>query len=137
MRLQLVAALRGKIAILGGMDTPLGLIFGPDGNGDGHQDLYVTTSQIPGLGDFVGHDGSVNRFDGVTGAFIDTFIPPGGIRGRLNAGFLTFTETDPVTLEYLGESPFAPSKAGKPSASSPGSRAPFPLASKGSAPRRS
>jgi DNA-binding beta-propeller fold protein YncE len=43
-----------------GLDTPRGLAFGPDGN------FYVASE---------GSD-SVLRYDGTTGAFIDTFIPP-------------------------------------------------------------
>ena len=41
----------------------------------------------------------VKRFDGVTGAFIDTFVPnhSGGLD---DPNFITFIETDPVTLAY-------------------------------------
>jgi hypothetical protein len=45
----------------GGLVAPTGAVFGPDGN------LYVA--------DFVGDD--VLRYDGTTGAFIDTFVPAG------------------------------------------------------------
>jgi hypothetical protein len=74
-------------------------IFGPDGNGDGRHDLYVTNAQFTGHGEDRARNGSVKRYDGVTGAFIDTFVPVGS--GGLNHPVgLTFTETDPVTLAY-------------------------------------
>jgi hypothetical protein len=84
----------------GGLKTPFGLIFGPDGNGDGQLDLYVANSEIEG-NSLNGKNGTVKRYDGVTGAFIDTFVTArqGGLD---DPGFLTFTETDPVTLAYLG-----------------------------------
>jgi sugar lactone lactonase YvrE len=85
----------------GGLLTPDGLIFGPDGNGDGRQDLYVSSIQFSGASKAVNGTSSVLRYDGVTGAFIDTFVTPdsGGLRGD---DFLTFTETDPTTLAYTG-----------------------------------
>jgi hypothetical protein len=49
----------------GGLDTPRSLIFGPDGNGDGNSDIYITSAQTD----------SILRFDGFTGSFIDAFIP--------------------------------------------------------------
>ncbi len=81
----------------GGLFNPTAAIFGPDGNGDGEQDLYVANSQLAGF-----KKGNVKRYDGVTGTFIDTFVEidhpelddPNG---------LTFTETDPVTLAYTGD----------------------------------
>jgi DNA-binding beta-propeller fold protein YncE len=82
----------------GGLQVPVGMIFGPDGNGDDHVDLYVTSADVPG---FNGKKGSVKRYDGVTGAFIDTFVAPSS--GRLDDPLgMTFTRTDPVTLNYLG-----------------------------------
>ena len=41
------------------------------------------------------------RYDGTTGAFLGTFVTPdsGGLR---NPTFLTFTETNPTTLNYDG-----------------------------------
>lgn len=86
----------------GGLLSPSGLLFGPDGNGDGHQDLYVTNSDFTGIGNDQARDGNVKRYDGVTGAFIDTFVPIGS-GGLNNAWGLTFTETDPVTLAYTGD----------------------------------
>lgn len=80
----------------GGLQIPSGVIFGPDGNNDGQFDLYVATLATGNI------KGSVKRYDGVTGEFIDTFVAErsGGLEGP---ALLTFTETDPVTLEYLGE----------------------------------
>jgi hypothetical protein len=84
----------------GGLETPLGVLFGPDGNGDGNLDLYVSNSEGSG-GSPWGKNATVKRYDGVTGVFIDTFVTAGS--GRLDdIQFLTFTETDPVTLAYLG-----------------------------------
>jgi DNA-binding beta-propeller fold protein YncE len=84
----------------GGLRIPASLIFGPDGNGDDHVDLYVTSADVPG---FNGKKASVKRYDGVTGTFIDTFIMQSS--GRLDDPLgMTFTRTDPVTLNYLGVS---------------------------------
>jgi DNA-binding beta-propeller fold protein YncE len=85
----------------GGLLAPQGLIFGPDGNGDGHLDLYVTNIEVTGSFKAKQHTGTVKRYDGITGAFIDTFITAGS-GGLRDPFFLTFTHTDPVTLEYLG-----------------------------------
>ncbi len=57
----------------GGLDTPRSLIFGPDGNGDGYEDAYITSAQTD----------SVLRYDGITGDFIDAFVPTAS--GGLNA----------------------------------------------------
>jgi hypothetical protein len=51
----------------GGLARPRGAIFGPDANGDGKPDLYVTSADT----------NAVLRFDGVTGSYIDTFVAPG------------------------------------------------------------
>ena len=86
----------------GGLLAPAALLFGPDANGDGHLDLYVAGSSVNGALKSNKHSGSVKRYDGVTGAFIDTFVPvdSGGLRSPF---LMTFTETDPVTLKYLGD----------------------------------
>jgi streptogramin lyase len=52
----------------GGLGSPYGITFGPDGN------LYVS-----------GMSGNILRFNGKTGAFIDTFVPFGS--GGLNTSF--------------------------------------------------
>lgn len=82
----------------GGMLYPTGILFGPDGNGDGHQDLYVASADPTNI---QGKLGNVKRFDGVTGAFIDTFVESrsGGLD---DPSLMTFTKTDPVTLAYDG-----------------------------------
>ncbi len=82
----------------GGLFTPFGLVFGPDGNNDGAQDLYVANGDLTGL---KARNGTVKRYDGVTGAFIDTYVTAksGGLD---DPNFLTFTQTDPVTLAYTG-----------------------------------
>ena len=83
----------------GGLLGPLAAIFGPDGNGDGNQDLYVA-NWLSNAGDIKAREGNVKRFDGVTGAFIDTFVPTGsgGLKGP---GLIAFTTTNPVTLRYV------------------------------------
>ncbi len=54
----------------GGLDQPIGLVFGPDGN------LYVTSAVTD----------NVLRYNGTTGAFIDTFAS-GGLNGPLGLVF--------------------------------------------------
>jgi hypothetical protein len=83
----------------GELRAPAGLIFGPDGNDDGQFDLYLAEVAANG---FI--KASVKRYDGVSGAFIDTFVAQrsGGLEGAI---MITFTETDPVTLDYLGSPP--------------------------------
>ncbi len=48
----------------GGLSRPMGLLIGPDENGDGIGELYVAA-------------GNVLRYDGATGAFIDEFVAVG------------------------------------------------------------
>jgi sugar lactone lactonase YvrE len=95
----------------GGLSDPLGMVFGPDGKSDGKLDLYVTSV----VGSFRADSGKtifnaapgtseVLRYDGTTGALIGTFVGPdsGGLQFP---AFMTFTETDPTTLNYVGTNP--------------------------------
>lgn len=85
----------------GGLRSSIGVIFGPDGNGDGQQDLYVSNVEYSASYLSKEHTSSIRRYDGVTGAFIDTFVAEdsGGLDG---GGYLVFTETNPTTLMYEG-----------------------------------
>jgi streptogramin lyase len=60
---------------------PNGILFGPDGN------LYVADLT----------SGGVIQFDGTTGDFIQQFVSS-DIVGQVS--YMTFTKTDPVTLQY-------------------------------------
>ena len=55
-------AFTGLCASGGDLSFPVGVTFGPDGN------LYVASL----------FNGSIRRYNGTTGAFIDAFVPPGG-----------------------------------------------------------
>jgi len=69
----------------GGLDAPIGLVFGPDGH------LYVSSRTTD----------NVKRYNGTTGVFIDTFASGGGLDGP---SFLTFTPApvpEPGTLALL------------------------------------
>ena len=83
----------------GGLLTSFGLIFGPDGNGDGHHDLYLPSFDLVGSNKSREKSATIKRYDGVTGAFIDDFVTANS-GGLDQPNYLTFTETDPVTLEY-------------------------------------
>jgi DNA-binding beta-propeller fold protein YncE len=86
----------------GGLLSPSGLLFGPDRNGDGQQDLYVAGAEIaPSFYVTMNQSSSVKVYDGVTGDYLDDFIElgSGGLDGPI---LMSFTETDPVTLNYLG-----------------------------------
>jgi serine/threonine protein kinase/tetratricopeptide (TPR) repeat protein/DNA-binding beta-propeller fold protein YncE len=61
----------------GGLGRPQGLVFGPDANSDGTDDLYVTDND------------SVLQYDGATGEFLGTFVSVGSGGLRLPVG-LTF-----------------------------------------------
>src|SRR5262249_9495243 len=81
------------------LNTWGGPLFGPDGNRDGRQDLHGAGFEWSGNNKAKAKTASIKRYDGTTGAFIDTFV-------ALNSGgldqpnYMTFTETDPVTLAY-------------------------------------
>jgi hypothetical protein len=80
----------------GGLGNPAGLIFGPGG------DLYVSSAVVTGRSanvQVVSGTSEVLRYDGATGAFLGVFVTPasGGLKFPT---FLTFTETNPSTLEY-------------------------------------
>jgi hypothetical protein len=85
----------------GGLTSPIALLFGPDANGDGIQDLYVSSCVLKSNFQAQPGTSAVLRFDGVTGAFLGTFVAPdsGGLRFP---SAMTFTETDPTTLNYNG-----------------------------------
>ncbi len=85
----------------GGLLTTFGLIFGPDGNGDGQQDLYLPSFETAGSNRAKQKTATIKRYDGVTGSFIDTFVTANS-GGLDQPNYLTFTNTDPVTLQYLG-----------------------------------
>ena len=85
----------------------VGLLFGPDGQNDGKLDLYVTSAvatlvRIPASSSLTAAPGTseVLRYNGTTGGFVDTFVAPdsGGLQFPT---FMTFTETDPTTLNYV------------------------------------
>lgn len=94
----------------GELMSPFAVLFGPDANGDGHQDLYVGGSEVVPSYHNKEHTSSVKVYDGVCGAYLDDFVTVdnGGLDGP---GFMKFTETDPVTLAYRGpgDAPFAAS----------------------------
>lgn len=94
----------------GGLNSPFALLFGPDGNADGQQDLYVGTFLGHGT-NFKSKNGAsaILRYDGVTGAFINAFVPFGSA-GMDNPGYMAFTETDPTTLAFGGVSATASSE---------------------------
>jgi hypothetical protein len=85
----------------GALLTTFGLIFGPDGNGDGQQDLYLPSFKLAGSNKADQKFSTIKRYDGVTGEFIDTFVAANS-GGLDQPNYLTFTHTDPVTLQYLG-----------------------------------
>ena len=77
----------------GGLYGPDGLTFGPDGNGDGADDLYVSSFNTD----------SVLRYDGTTGDFIDDFITSGS--GGLNGPRDLLFRTDGLLVaSYIGDS---------------------------------
>src|SRR5207302_1479641 len=64
-------------------------------------DLYVASSALKSNGlNAAGGTSQVLRYDATSGAFLGTFVTPdsGGLK---LPSFLTFTETDPTTLNYI------------------------------------
>jgi hypothetical protein len=81
----------------GGLANPNGILFGPNGN------LFVASSLINNnSGNLLArpHTSQVLRYDGATGAFLGAFVTAdsGGLK---DATFLTFTKTNPTTLNYV------------------------------------
>ena len=76
----------------GGLDGPQGLMFGPDGTGDGVPELYVSSSLT----------NEVLRYDGKTGSFIDKFVLP-FFGGGLNKPFgLVFGPDGQLYVSSIG-----------------------------------
>ena len=86
----------------GGLANPAGMVFGPDASGDGKADLYIANCVQSGSGDLIAETGTSNvlRYDAVTGNSLGAFVTPKS--GLRFPSFLTFTETDPTTLNYIG-----------------------------------
>jgi hypothetical protein len=82
----------------GGLLQPFAVLFGPDRNGDGRQDLYVTSTDLNDSA----FSTSRPHISSVTGAYLRDFVTAdsGGLR---TPTLMTFTETDPVTLAYTGD----------------------------------
>lgn len=85
----------------GGLLTTFGLIFGPDGNADGRQDLYLPSFKTAGSNKADEKYSAIKRYDGVTGAFLGNFVTANS-GGLDQPNYLVFTETDPITLAYTG-----------------------------------
>jgi uncharacterized protein (TIGR03118 family) len=77
----------------GGLFTPLGLLFGPDGN------LFVGTELYTGAFKAKADTSAILRYDGVAGSFLDAFVPFGSA-GIENPGYMAFTETNSATLAF-------------------------------------
>ncbi len=67
------------VTALGGLDQPQYFVFGPDANGDGDEELYVTSFGT----------NNVLRYNARTGAFIDDFVYAGngGMGGPTSLAF--------------------------------------------------
>ena len=57
----------------GGLFAPDQLLYGPDGNGDGISDLYISSGNKPANSGQPGAS-AILRYDGLTGEFIDVFV---------------------------------------------------------------
>lgn len=56
-----------------GLVSPDTLILGPDANGDGRSDLYISNGNQPANSGVLGSS-NILRFDAITGSFIDAFV---------------------------------------------------------------
>src|SRR5688572_27012365 len=74
-----------------GISHPTGLVFGPNGKGDGKLDLYVGS----------GYTDSILRFDGTTGAFVGTFVAK-GTGGLMRPAHVVFGPDDNLYVSSLG-----------------------------------
>jgi sugar lactone lactonase YvrE len=110
----------------GGLANPEGLLFGPDGKNDGKLDLYVASSVVYFTGSssdiLAAQPGTseVLRYDGKTGAFLNSFVTPDSGGLQFPNG-MAFTETDPTTLNYDGAttSPAAGTLLAQPASGTP------------------
>jgi sugar lactone lactonase YvrE len=87
----------------GGLSMPIRQsVFGPDGNNDGVPDLYVASAG----------SNAILRYDGLSGSFIDTFIPPGtgGLNGPVD---LAFGPDGNLYVSSLGNNPASPPSPGQ------------------------
>src|SRR5262249_14046578 len=69
---------------------------------DGKLDLYVGSSQFKDFPRALPGTSTVLRYDGTTGAFVDVFVGPDSGGLQCSTFWLTFTETNPTTLNYEG-----------------------------------
>lgn len=81
----------------GGLRRPRTPLFGPDGNGDGLQDLYVVSADT----------NEILRYDGETGVFLDTFVAARS-GGLLNPGDIAFGPDGNLYVSSLGFSTNTP-----------------------------
>jgi len=85
----------------GGLSRPRTPLFGPDGNGDGAQDLYVASA-----------DGNeILRFDGTSGDFLDSFVTVNS-GGLLSPGDIVFGPDGNLYVSSLGNLPGTPAPPG-------------------------
>jgi hypothetical protein len=108
----------------GGLANPSGVLFGPNG------DLYVSSyvNDLGGTGKIFNAESGTSmvlRYAGPTGAFLGTFVATdsGGLHCPI---FMTFTETDPTTLNYHGTTTSA-APAAQPANSTPTTSTAGPL----------
>jgi DNA-binding beta-propeller fold protein YncE len=101
----------------GGLLSPFGVLFGPDANGDGRQDLYVGGSQLVPAYHSKEHTSTIKLYDGATGAYLRDFVTADS-GGLGSPGHMKFTGTDPMTLAYTGDHLMAASPSPIPTAES-------------------